>query len=291
MKGKKDREYIDMLKTKKYPPFSVLMSVYKDEKPLHLDKALISIENQTLKPNEIVLVEDGPIPIELKKIIIKHKKFFGNGFKDIISEKNQGLGASLRLGTKYVSTNWIARMDSDDISIPTRFEIQLNQIINNPKLAVVGGQVQEFAGDPSNIVGYRKVPTSESLLRQFIKWRSPFNHPSVIINKKVLQKVGGYISYGNLEDYYLWSRIIVCKYHVKNTKQVLVKMRTDEGMYRRRGKVSNIRYFYRLRKYLYKHNILTWREKITGDIIVTINIIIPGWMRKIIYQHILHPGL
>lgn len=59
---------------KKYPDFSVLMSVYKREKPEYLDEALSSIENQTIIPTEIILVEDGPIPIELKKVIIKHKK-------------------------------------------------------------------------------------------------------------------------------------------------------------------------------------------------------------------------
>lgn len=271
-----------------YPKFSVLISVYKKEKPQFLDQALNSIEHQTVLPTEIVLVEDGAIPAALQDIIDKHRSNFINTFKVIKSIHNQGLGASLRLGTKFVSTNWIARMDSDDISVPERFEIQLKEIIKNPKLAIIGGQIQEFAHDPSNIIGYRKVPTSESVLRQFIKWRSPFNHPSVMINKEILQKVGGYIPYGNLEDYYLWSRIIVNNYHVKNVNCVLLKMRTDEGMYQRRGKLSNIKYFYGLRDFLYKHQILTWKEKIIGDGIMTANIIMPGWLRKIIYQHVLH---
>ena len=134
-----------MLKNRNYPHFSVLMSVYNKEKASYLDKALMSVENQTVIPDEIIIVEDGPISIELKKVISKHKKKFGRGFKNVISEKNQGLGAALRLGTKYVSTNWIARMDSDDISVPNRFEIQLKEIIRKPNIAVVGGQVTEFA--------------------------------------------------------------------------------------------------------------------------------------------------
>lgn len=275
-------------KLNEYPKFSVLMSVYKKEKPQFLDQALNSIEKQTVLPTEIVLVEDGAIPIALQDIIDKHRANFINNFKVIKSIHNQGLGASLRLGTKFVSTNWIARMDSDDISVPKRFEIQLNEIIKNPDLAVVGGQIREFAGKPSNIVGYRRVPTSETMLRNFIKWRSPFNHPSVLLNKAVLQEVGGYIPYGNLEDYYLWSRIIVRNYHVENVDRILLNMRVDEGMYQRRGKLSNIRYFYRLRNFLYMHNILSWREKIEGNLLMTLNVLMPGSLRKIIYQNVLH---
>lgn len=272
----------------KYPPFSVLMSVYKRETATNLDLALKSIENQTVVPNEIVLVEDGPISSDLKAVIRKHQKMFGDNFKDIVSKRNRGLGHALRLGTKFVSTQWIARMDSDDISVPDRFEIQLNEVVQHPNLAVVGGQIKEFTGMPSNITGYRKVPTTEELLRQFIKWRSPFNHPSVLINKKALQDVGGYIAFGNLEDYYLWARFLAKRFHVKNVEQFLVKMRVDQGMYQRRGNLSNIKYFYQLRDFLYTHKLLNWQEKVYGDWLMTINILIPGWMRKMIYQHILH---
>lgn len=278
----------DEIETRKYPAFSVLMSVYKKESPQFLDQALYSIEDQTVVPKEIILVEDGPIPVELQKVIDKHQSNFINDFKVIKSARNQGLGASLRLGTDFVSTNWIARMDSDDISVRRRFELQLKEVMKNPNLAVIGGQIQEFAGEMSNVVGYRRVPTSEPLLRSFIKWRSPFNHPSVMLNKTILQKVGGYITYGNLEDYYLWSRIIAQNFHVKNIDSILLKMRVDEGMYQRRGKISNIKYFYRLRNFLYKHNILNWREKIMGDWLMTLNILIPGCLRKYIYQHVLH---
>lgn len=112
---------------KKYPDFSVLMSVYKKDNPIYLDKALNSVESQTIIPTEIILVEDGPISDELQKIINKHKLNFINNFKVIKSIQNQGLGASLQLGTKFVSTNWIARMDSDDISVHDRFEHQLKK--------------------------------------------------------------------------------------------------------------------------------------------------------------------
>ena len=119
-----------MLQNEKYPKFSVLMSVYEKENPKYLDLALKSIERQTVKPSEIILVEDGVIPNRLQEVILNHKEKFGNGFKIIYSSINRGLGNALRLGTDYVSTNWIARMDSDDYSVPNRFEQQLDLIID-----------------------------------------------------------------------------------------------------------------------------------------------------------------
>lgn len=264
------------------------MSVYKAENPKYLDEALESIEHQTVVPSEIVLVEDGKLTDQLESVILKHQSNFGANLRVIRSVRNQGLGLALRLGTKFVSNEWIARMDSDDISVPNRFEKQLDEIIRRPEIAVIGGQIDEFVGERGKLVGYRKVPTSESIIRQFIKWRSPFNHPSVMIKKSALEKVGGYLPYGNLEDYYLWSRIISQNYHVLNLDKVLVEMRVDKGMYKRRGRLSNIKYFYQLRKYMYSKRLLTKREQFTGDFLMTVNIIIPKWLRKVIYRYILH---
>ncbi|MCC4516223.1 glycosyltransferase [Limosilactobacillus reuteri] len=272
----------------KFPDFSVLMSVYKNEKPNYLDKALNSIENQTIIPKEIVVVQDGPITDALNQVLKKHSENFVNTFKIIKSKKNQGLGAALCLGTSAIDTNWIARMDSDDISVPERFEKQLIAILNDVDLALVGGQVSEFATNINNLVGSRSVPTSEKEIQKFVKWRSPFNHPTIMIRKDVLENVGGYIPYGNLEDYYLWSRIISQNYRVKNLSDTLVYMRVDEGMYNRRGKVSNIQYFYKLRKFLRKQKMISFPEQIMGDAVMTVNIIIPSFLRKLLYQKILH---
>lgn len=277
-----------MVQSKNYPKFSVLMSVYKKENPEYLDLSLESIERQTVKPSEVILVEDGPITNNLQEIILSHKYSFGDGFKVIKSPINKGLGDALRLGTKYVSTNWIARMDSDDYSVPDRFEKQLNLISSRPNLAIVGGQVDEFSKDINNIVGIRKVPTDPNLIHDFIKWRSPFNHPTVMINKKSLLQVGGYIKYGKLEDYYLWARMIKQGLEVANLPSSLVLMRVDNGMYKRRGSLENLKYIFKLRRYLYRNHMLNKNEEIMGNIIMLTSLIIPSWLRKVLYQKILH---
>lgn len=272
----------------KFPNFSVLMSVYKNEKSTYLNASLKSIENQTVVPNEIILVEDGPLTKELYEVIDTHRNKFGEGFKVIVLNKNQGLGNALRIGTKYVSTKWIARMDTDDIAVPNRFELQLREVEKNPQLAVIGGQVDEFEGSINNIVGKRIVPCSQVDIYKFIKWRSPFNHPTVMINKTMLEKVGGYENKGKLEDYFLWAKIIAKGYAVRNLPQVLVHMRVDSGMYDRRGEFKNLKPILELREFLSKNHLINSFEKYLGDLLMLSNIIVPSNFRKIVYNNFLH---
>lgn len=272
----------------KFPNFSVLMSVYKNEKSTYLNASLKSIENQTVVPNEIILVEDGPLTKELYEVVDTHRNKFGEGFKVVVLNKNQGLGNALRIGTKYVSTKWIARMDTDDIAVPNRFELQLREVEKNPQLAVIGGQVDEFEGSIDNIVGKRIVPCSQVDIYKFIKWRSPFNHPTVMINKKMLEKVGGYENKGKLEDYFLWAKIIAKGYAVRNLPQVLVHMRVDSGMYDRRGEFKNLKPIFELREFLNKNHLINSFEKYLGDLLMLSNIIVPSSFRKIVYNNFLH---
>ena len=270
-----------------FPVFSVLMSVYKKENPSFLDKALQSIENQTVKPYEIIVVEDGPLPSYLENILVDHQNKNSGVFKIIRKKRNGGLGESLQLGIKYVNTNWIARMDSDDIAVPNRFEIQLSMINESPNLAVVGGQVDEFLNDPTNIVGKREVPLDNKSIINFAKWRSPFNHPSVMIRKDAVLDVGGYGKQGKLEYYFLWVKLLSQNYDVANVPHVLVHMRTDTGMYDRRGDTANLKYIVKLHKFMYQNNIVNVFEATLGTLMMFTNIIIPSRVRKTIYQHVL----
>lgn len=277
-----------MINSNKYPKFSVLMSVYKEENSTFLDESLKSIENQTIQPDEIVLVKDGPLSNSLEKTIKKHKALFKKKFKIVQIEQNSGLAIALQIGTNYVSNEIIARMDSDDISVKTRFQKQLDALVNNPDVMLVGGQVKEFSGYLTNVTGSRKVPLYNELITDFVKWRNPFNHPTVMMRKKALKKVGGYVPFGNIEDYYLWVRFIVSGYKVMNLPDVLTYMRVDNGLYSRRGKISNIIFFFKLRTYMRKRNLLNLSNEVLGDVVVTLNIIMPNYLRKILYQNLLH---
>lgn len=273
---------------KDIPAFSVLMSVYKSEQPEFLNEALLSIERQTLQPDQIVLVEDGPLTRELEEVILHHKEAFPQVYEIVKRQKNEGLGRALQIGTEYCKYSWIMRMDSDDIANPQRFELQMTCVAKNSNYAVVGGQVDEFSDDLTNIIGQRLVPQTEEEIRDFIKWRNPFNHPTVLIKKDILNAVGGYQPFGKLEDYYLWARIICEGYQVCNLPDTLVHMRVGSGMYSRRGDKENLKYIFKLRKLLRQKHIINGLEQLLGNIMMVGNNIVPENVRKFVYQHILH---
>lgn len=273
--------------------FTVLMSIYKNENPNFLDQALTSIENQTLQPDEIILVEDGPLGKELHQMIRYHQELFKdkNNFKVYSLKNNHGLGYALQIGAKQVTTDWIARMDTDDIAAPNRFALQIKRIMQEPQLSVLGGQIDEFINTPENVVGTRNVPLTDHDIKQFIKWRAPFNHPTVMIKRADLMSVGGYRPCGSTyEDYDLWSRFIGKGYRTANLPDILLHMRVDESMYKRRGQLGNIRSILHIQNYLRKHGILTSGEMFLSDIIQVGNMVVPTSMRKWVYQRLIHKG-
>lgn len=214
--------------------FSVLISLYKNEKPQYLNDCLSSIANQTLSPNEIVLVLDGPVGIELREIISKWLELIP--IKVIRLHKNVGLGQALNIGLQECQFELIARMDTDDICYPTRFEKQINYISRYPNIAVLGSNISEFNKNICNVRGIRAVPSSYDDIVKFSKFRNPFNHMTVVFKKSIVQKVGGYQHHLYMEDYNLWLRVISNKYYVKNLPETLVYARTgDEMIHRRRG--------------------------------------------------------
>lgn len=272
----------------KYPPFSVLMSVYVKEKPNYFDQSLKSIEQQTILPNEMVLVEDGPLTSELYEVINKHKLIWKDKLKVVKIAQNGGLGSALRIGTKHISTDWIARMDTDDVSVPDRFETQLKEIVKHPNYAVIGGQIDEFTDTPDNKVGSRQVPQKKEDIYNFIQYRNPFNHPTVMINKTKLLAVGGYKPTDRLEDYNLWVQFVKNKQEVVNLDKVLVHMRVNDNLYQRRGGFKYLKNYMRMKKKWHKQGIGTYKSVFISDVSMIANTIMPEKFRKYLYQNFLH---
>lgn len=216
-------------------PFSVAMSVYKSDNPDFFDRALSSItDEQTIIPNEIVLVVDGPVNDEINAVIDKYESKY-EIFKVIRLEQNGGLGNALKIAVENSSNELIARMDSDDVSVSTRFEEQLKYFETNPEIDIVGGDITEFIGEENNIVGKRSVPLSNESIREYMKTRCAMNHVSVMYKKKAVESAGGYQDWFWNEDYYLWIRMWLNGAVFANTGSVLVNVRVGEEMYQRRG--------------------------------------------------------
>ncbi|MDA3079225.1 MULTISPECIES: glycosyltransferase [unclassified Campylobacter] len=217
--------------------FSVLMSVYIKEKAEFLDRALRSIyDEQEVKPNQIVLVEDGELTDELYAMIKIWKDKLGEILEIVKLEKNMGLGDALRIGLEKCKFEMVARMDSDDISLPNRFKKQLEVLNKNPDIDVCGSNSAEFTLDENSIFGYAKLPEKHSELIKFSKIRCPFRHPSVMFKKTSVLKAGSYQNFLFMEDYYLWVRMILASAKFYNIQEPLIKVRANhEQLIRRSG--------------------------------------------------------
>jgi lipopolysaccharide/colanic/teichoic acid biosynthesis glycosyltransferase/glycosyltransferase involved in cell wall biosynthesis len=233
--SKKYEEHMEDIDITEHEPFSIAMSVYKSDNPQFFDRSLSSItEMQTVMPNEVVLVVDGPVSEEINTVISKYENKY-DCFKVIRLEKNGGLGNALKIAVENATYDLIARMDSDDVSVPTRFEEQLKFFKKHPNTDIVGGDISEFIGNENGIVGKRVVPTTNDKIREYMKKRCPFNHMSVMYKKNAVLTAGGYQDWFLNEDYYLWIRMWLNNATFANTGTVLVNVRVGEEMYQRRG--------------------------------------------------------
>lgn len=214
--------------------YSVLMSVYKEEKPDDLIHSIKSMLNQTLKPDEFVMVKDGSLTDELDEIIEKYQLEYPSIFKIIELKENIGLGKALDIGIEHCSNELIARMDADDISLPTRCEQQVEMFNYNSSLSIVGTKVDEFYDDPTKIVSSRAVPTEQKDIVKFVKRRSPFNHPTVMYKKSDVIKFGGYGKMRRKQDLDLFSRMINNGCIGANIDESLLLFRSNEDNFERR---------------------------------------------------------
>lgn len=215
--------------------FSILLSLYYKESPLALDQCFLSIwQEQSIHPNEIILVLDGPISEELSQCVTKWQQIIGKPLKVIPLSQNVGLGKALNKGLEHCSNEWVFRMDTDDICKPDRFEKQIQFIKENPEVVLFSGQILEFNENPSDADTLKYVPTEHTDIVKFAQKRSPFNHMTVAYKKSVIDAVGGYQHHLFMEDYNLWLRVIGAGYRVGNHSDILLYARVGNGMHARR---------------------------------------------------------
>lgn len=216
--------------------FSVCTSIYKNDKSKFVQEALDSmLIDQSVKPSEIVLVQDGPVSEELQQVLLDYESSYPEVMNVIRLEKNGGLGNALKLGVENAKYDICARMDSDDICLPNRFEKQLAFLEEHPDCDIVGGQMTEFIEKPDNIIGRRDVPLTNEEIYNYMKSRCALNHVTVMFRKASVLKVGNYQDWFWNEDYYLWVRMMVAGCKFANIPDVAVNVRSGADQYARRG--------------------------------------------------------
>lgn len=265
--------------------FSVLMSVYIKEKAEYLKQSLDSIFSQLLMPDQVVLVEDGPLNDELYSVI---RSFSNNPIMKIVKiEKNMGLTNALNEGLKFCDNNLVARMDSDDIASRERFIKQIAAFKENPNCAIIGSDVIEFFEDSSLVNSKRVMPKTHEQIIEFSRKRNPFNHPSVMYKKDIILSVGGYEDFPYFEDYNLWVKVLQSGYETLNLAEYLVKMRTPLDFYKRRGGYKYFKHMRRFKKHLYSIGHMNLRQYAFNVFAHSAIALSPTFIRKIIYTRFL----
>lgn len=268
------------------PPYSVLMAVYAKEKPEYFRCSIESILNQTCRTDDFVLVCDGPLTAELNRVI----DAFSGDLHVVRLEKSCGLALALREGLKHCTHELIARMDSDDISLPNRCEYQLQCFQSDQDLDIVSGTLMEFTYNATNVTGKRALPCKHEEIVEFSKRRCPFNHPCVMYKKHAVLAAGGYRDdYTKMEDYYLWIRMLQSGARARNLPDTLLMMRVSPALYRRRGGWTYANSMLKFHWWVYRSGWSRLTDFLGGAIGHWIVCVLPNGIRSVIYK-VLHSG-
>ena len=267
--------------------FTVLMSLYIKEKAEYFDECMKSVLSQTVLPNEIVIVLDGPISEALEDKLVYYEKNNPNLIKRIPLEKNVGLGLALREGILHCSNEIIARMDTDDIARNDRFEIQLKEFEKNPNLDICGSHIIEFEGCIDNVLSYRDVPLTHDEISKYQKQRSAFNHMTVMYKKSSVLKAGNYQHAPLMEDDLLWINMLISGAICANINDYLVYARTGIEMISRRGGWSYYKKYKNGRKIIRKTKYISYWDYKKTVMIQFVVALIPRKLRLRIFLRFL----
>ena len=220
--------------------FSVLLPIWAGDRPDFLAAAFEStVDGQTRPPDQVVVVQDGPIGEQLAKRVAELAGASRVPVDVLVLERNIGLGPALDAGLAACRHPIVARMDADDISVAHRFAVQLPVIESG--VDIVGSGLAEFTDDPEQVVGTRTPPIEPADIRERARFAVPFNHPTVVYRRDLVLAVGGYTDFARMEDYLLWAKLILAGARVANVAEPLVKYRVGAGAYARRGGLEQLR--------------------------------------------------
>ena len=265
---------------------SVLMSLYYKERPEYLRQSLDSVFNQSVIPDEVVLVKDGPLTPELDAVVDEYKTNHKE-LKVVPLQVNGGLGNALNEGLKHCSHELVARMDTDDICFSNRFEQQIRFMEEHPTVDIISSWLEEFEGDVSQAKSIKRVPGRHEEIAQYIKSRNPLNHPAVMFRKSAVEKSGSYQHFPLFEDYYLWARMMKDGAIFANIQEPLLHFRTSPDMFRRRGGWNYAKDCVKFQWMLHKLGIISSFAAIKSSILRGGVYMMPNAIRAIIYSKVL----
>lgn len=268
--------------------YTVLMSVYYKEKPEYLSLSIESMLNQTVKPDEFIIVKDGPLTTELDEVINNFVTAYPKTFNIIVNETNLGLGPALAKGIENSKNELIARMDSDDYVVSTRCERQLEKFREDPKLGMVGSYEAEFVDDIDNVISIHRVPSENDEIERFMHRRCSVLHPTVMYKKSAVLKSGNYQSVLLYEDYDLFARMVL-EYHIKsyNIPEPLHYIRTSEDFFKRRGGIKYAKTVLKFKWGQYRKGYMSLMDFCISGLGQAFVCVLPNSLRKSFYMKFL----
>jgi len=270
-----------------YKKFSVIITTYDKERLDNFKEAIYSIINQTKKPDEIVVVFDSEIEgIKKQYFFLKQivKKNADINFKIIKLGQNVGRGKARNIAVKNASHDLIAIMDSDDISLPNRFEKELNIFNTYSNVDIVGSWQEEFI-EGTNSTFIKKCPMLDCEIKKSLKFRCLLPNPSIMLKKKKFLMVGGYdedLSIG--EDHILFVKLAIQGANFYCIQEPLIKVRINKAQRKRRSGLTAIKNDYMLRKKLYKLNYITHYEFVISSLMFFFFRLAPIKVKNILYK-------
>lgn len=265
---------------------TVITSVYKNDRAEHVQTALDSmLVEQSYKPAEIVLVQDGPVPDKLVYLLSEYEQKYCDVLHIVRLKENGGLGNALKIGVEQAKNDVVARMDSDDISLPDRFAKQMAFLESHPDVDIVGGQMTEFIDSPENIVGRREVPLENEEIYQYMKSRCAMNHVTVMFRKEAVLRAGNYQDWFWNEDYFLWVRMMIIGCKFANLPDVLVNVRSGAGQYARRGGKKYFESERGIQKLMLDNKLISYPRylfNVFGR--WCIQVAMPNWLRGLVFR-------
>lgn len=267
-----------------YPRYSALMSVYTKDKTEYLEFSIQSMLDQTVPPSEFVLVKDGPISAELSHVIQKFEDSNPSLFHVVALPQNVGLGPALAIGVKECHNELVARMDSDDYSVPERCQKELDCFLKDPHLDAVGCNVNEFIDDVGTVTAHRVVPECHKEIYKFAKRRCPLIHPTIIFKKSAVLQCGNYQNIRLCEDYDLLVRMLKHGSKFYNVQQYLFYVRVDKEVYKRRGGVCYAQTMVSFKRGMYRTGFSSFQDffiSAGGHLLVCL---MPNVLRGLFYK-------
>ena len=265
-----------------HEPFSLLVSVYDGDRPEHIRRAMRSaVDDQTVRPDQVVIVRDGPVRDELARCLDEVQETSPVPVTFVPLGQRGGLGPALDRGLAASWFDVVARMDADDVAMPHRFEVELPLISDAD---IVGAGLLEFTGDTDEIVGQRVPPTDPARIQRYARMHDPFNHPTVVYRRAAVLAAGGYGDLPLMEDYALFARMLQRGARAVNVPEPLVYYRVGPEAFKRRGGTGLLRSELRLQREFLRRGFTTPAEYLRNVAVRGGYRLIPWWLRRAVYR-------